>query len=269
MFIELLVGVGATALVVYLYNISLRNSDAKEEKELPTPKDSYREREETLEQKIRKAEYEAYRNKQLCEREIADYCRRQLEVLEEVCTPSHIELSSKTLFFLHRNPLNDQRVYFYERDITERDATLVEKAKSIARGYDQHLQLFFTKLQVFTQLHEEHTQNLARLKGMQQQNQKFDRLHRHQEHLERLDAGEGEKNLSERYQQRSFLDDIEETLEAHETFLQQYFIVAERYKGRESPKLEAAFQKDLQELLQKMQSRKIELPSKSKKEKKD
>lgn len=257
----LTVGIGVTAAVVIagLYSMRRRDNGPSEEEDFKA-KDAHKEREESLEQKIRKAEYEASRNVERCKHEITDYCQRQLQVLEEVCKPSHIELKSKTLFFLHYHPLTKQRIYFYERDIIEEQEVLVNKAKEIARGYDQHIQLFLTKLQVFEELYANHVENLARLKGMQHQNAKFNRLHRHQEHLERMDAGENEQGLSQRYQQKGFLEEIEEALQSHEAVLQQYLLLAERYKGRENKQLEAAFQKDLQNLLRNMPKGKVSLP---------
>lgn len=263
------VGIGITAVILGLASLRLQKHNPADEEEDYRPKDSYKEREESLEQKIRKAEYETARNVDRCKREVADYCQRQLQVLEEVCKPSYIELKSKTLFFLYYNPMTEERIYFYERDVHEEQQVLVNKAKEIALGYDQHIQLFVTKLQVFEQLHKNHKENLARLKGMQNQSAKFDRLHRHQEHLERLDEGEGEKGLSERYQQDAFLEDIEEALQTHEAFLEQYLLLAKRYKGRDSKKLEAAFQKDLQQLLSHIEKRKISLPTRPNKRKKN
>ena len=186
-----------------------------------------------LDRKLRNALFEAERNERLCTNEIRDLYKRQLELLENVGTASHIEVANKPLFHHFNNIIEQEQLFFYDRDIDKNtDNHIITETHQTVKEYQEQIDLLHAQATFFKRLQISHQENVDRLQGVLDEDEKMKTLREHKEFLEQGKAKEEfDKKLIYSALQ---LQTIQEELDHQEACLAEYIKLQSQLSNNES-----------------------------------
>jgi len=174
-----------------------------------------------LDRKLRHALFEAERNERLCLNQLKDLYRRQLELLENVGTASHVEVKNKPLFHGFHHKLNQERLFFYEKEINQDvDFHIIEDTRQTVREYQEQIDLLHAQATFFKRLQISHQENVDRLQGVLDEDEKLKTLQKHKSFLE---EGKSKEEFDQKLIYSALqLQTIQEELEHQEACLAEY-----------------------------------------------
>lgn len=174
-----------------------------------------------VEKKLRDALYESERGEMKCIEEISKIIELQTDLLDGLGKPTYVELKGKDLFFVINNPLNSEKRYYYYRDIENNiEEVIIRDTLKLLKLYDEHIELFLSKLNLFKKLSDSHRENLNKINGIHKQHEQLLKLKKHKGKIAEM---EERTDLEIRaIKNESVLEDIERELEFQKECLKTY-----------------------------------------------
>ena len=181
-----------------------------------------------VEKKLRNAQFESERGEKKCIEEINKIIEMQLDLLEGIGNPTFVHLKDKPAFFILHNPISNEKRYYYTRDLNEEiDPAILTDTQRVLLLYNEHLDLFMAKVELFRRLQASHLENLNKINGIHKQNEQLKKIKKHKGKIAELeDRTDIEVNA---LKNESILEDIERELEYQAQCLQQYSLLTEKY----------------------------------------
>jgi hypothetical protein len=174
-----------------------------------------------LEKKLRDALYEAERSEEKCWREAMELYQSQKDLLQSIGKASYVALSHKDLFFELTQPKTKEKLYYYQRDLkNDRSEDFFKESKLLLEGYQEHIEILYSKIELFQKLQVSHKEQLAKIDGIQQQHEHWQKL---QEHREKLDALSKNTDIElQSLRHETLMEEIERELDFQQECLKQY-----------------------------------------------
>ena len=178
-----LIGTGLLAGLGYWYNQRLKASGAIDM--------SYREEEEEEESgPITNTTllFECERRESECLKEIDTIFEMQLDLLKGLGKASHVEVKDKPAFFIVFHPIRNEKRFYYSRDIYQDiEPQILTDTQRVLTVYDEHIDLYLAKVEMFRRLINSHQENLNRIHGIQEQHEQLEKLKRHKKNISKIE----------------------------------------------------------------------------------
>lgn len=206
-----------------------------------------------LEKKLRDALYDCERNLLACQKQIHEICKLQLDLLQDVGKKSHVEVKNKPLFFEYYHPIQQERHFYYQKDLSPSLAPeTLEKTLIIAQTYTQHIHLMLKQQELFQKLIESHQENLDRISGIKAQNNQDKKLSLHSDKLSQLD--QDNQLETKAIYNKILIENINEELEHQEECLRQYIALNQQYEHPLDQQVEETFKTKIQTIIDQLES---------------
>ncbi len=174
-----------------------------------------------VEKKLRDALYESERDEIKCMEEISKIIDLQTDLVEGIGKPTYVELKGKDLFFSIKNPFTSEIRYYYYRDLDDKtEQSILTDTLNVLNLYNEHIELFLSKLDLFRKLSASHKDNLNKINGIHKQHKQLLKIKKHKGRI-----AEMEENIDLEIQaikNESVLEDIERELDFQSECLRTY-----------------------------------------------
>lgn len=220
-------GGGLLATLGYFYNKSLKASghidmSLREDEESETRiTDTTLLLDLPIEKKLRNALYECERNENQCNSEIDHITDMQLDLLKGVGKASYVEVKDKPAFFIWVHPIKNEKRFYYVRDLYPNiEPEILTDTQRVLELYNEHLDLYMAKIEMFSRLIASHQENLNRILGIQQQHEQLEKLKKHKNNIFQIE--ENTELEAKALKNVALLEDIERELTYQAECLEQY-----------------------------------------------
>lgn len=255
-----LIGTGLLAGLGYWYNQRLKASGAIDM--------SYREEEEEeesgpitnttllldlpIEKKLRNALFECERGESECLKEIDTIFEMQLDLLKGLGKASHVEVKDKPAFFIVFHPIRNEKRFYYSRDIYQDiEPQILTDTQRVLTVYDEHIDLYLAKVEMFRRLINSHQENLNRIHGIQEQHEQLEKLKRHKKNISKI-----EENVdleAKALKNQALLEDIERELTYQSECLEQYAKISTEFDQSLNKNIDISFKYKIQDIINKLE----------------
>ncbi len=209
-----------------------------------------------VEKKLRNAVFESERGEAKCIEEINKIIEMQLDLLEGIGKPTFVHLKDKPAFFILHNPISNEKRYYYSRDLNvEIDPAILTDTQRILLLYNEHIDLFMAKVELFRRLQSSHNENLNKINGIHKQNEQLQKIKKHKSKIAELeDRTDIEVNA---LKNESILEDIERELEYQALCLQQFSQLTEKYDQPLNSHINKDLKNEIKNLIDKIEDEDI------------
>lgn len=183
--------------------------------------DMFYDKKKIMKKRLRDLIFDCTENSKKCKIEISSIISSQKEILEDICSPSYIDIKGKPCFFSLSNPLEENNIYYYNKNLTDpHNETINNKTLELLNKYEKRKGILVQQIKMFEDLIKQHNDNLNRLNNIQKGDSLMLKLKKHEE---KLSENNSINNIEkEAIYNKLVLQEIDDELDYQAECLKQY-----------------------------------------------